>query len=84
MTMQEQQGANISESIPEQKKFGYSLGGYSHRERWPRTLTKLQIIRVMKQTLKYIVEYLVKRRTSDTNYSFSHSHRVGVLDIGVS
>jgi hypothetical protein len=29
MMMQEQQGANILESIPEQIFFGYSLGGYS-------------------------------------------------------
>jgi hypothetical protein len=37
MMMQEQQGANILESIPEQIFFGYSLGGYSDRERWSRT-----------------------------------------------
>jgi hypothetical protein len=41
--------------------------------------TKLQIMRVMKQELKYIVEYLVKRRTPDTNYLISHSHREGFL-----
>jgi hypothetical protein len=36
MTMREKQGANIFESIPEQSFFDYSLGGYSHRERWSR------------------------------------------------
>jgi hypothetical protein len=35
--MREQQGANIFESIPEQSFFDYSLGGYSHRERWSHT-----------------------------------------------
>jgi hypothetical protein len=33
----------------------------------------------MKQALKYIIEYLNKRRTIDTSYSFSQSHREGFL-----
>jgi hypothetical protein len=37
MTMQEYRGASIFEPIPEQNLFGYSLGGYSHRERWSHT-----------------------------------------------
>jgi hypothetical protein len=54
--------------MPEQQRSKYF---------WVYTQMKLQIIRVMKQALKYIVEYLVKKRTPDTNYSFSHSHQEG-------
>jgi hypothetical protein len=37
MTTKEYKRANIFEPIPEQFFFGYSLGGYCHRERWSRT-----------------------------------------------
>jgi hypothetical protein len=35
-------------------------------------------MRVMKEELKYIVEYLVKRRTPDTNYLFSHREGISI------
>jgi hypothetical protein len=72
----QEQGANIFESIPEQKNSAIA-SGLLPSGALVANPKKLQIMRVMKQELKYIVEYLVKRRTPDTNYLFSHSYREG-------
>jgi hypothetical protein len=66
-------------SLYSKKFFDYSLGGYSHRERWSRTQWKLQIMRVMEQALEYITKYLVKKWTSDICYLLSYTHREGFL-----
>jgi hypothetical protein len=51
------QGKSLLEPIL--KKIDYSLGGYSHRERWSRTRQKFQFLRVIKKAKEDCPVYVI-------------------------